>query len=104
MKRILPLILVVVLFGAVACKNDPGGGELTGTSSPEAEARRATETPESTPTDTALTGTFGGDAPGLAPGTPAESATHPGATGTDATTLTDPNVSTTDAPPARTNT
>lgn len=98
MKRILPLILLAV----AACQNDPGGGELTGTRSPEAEARRATETPASTPTDTALTGTFSSDAPGNAPGQPAATGTHPGATGTDATTLADPNVSTTAAPPNRT--
>ena len=100
MKRILPLLLLA----AVACKNDPGGGELTGTSSPEAEARRATETDPTPHNDTALTGTFGGDAPGQAPGTPAQSGTHPGATGTDATTLTDPNVTTTHAAPNRTTT
>ncbi|MEA2465183.1 MAG: hypothetical protein QOJ98_2930 [Acidobacteriota bacterium] len=92
MKRLLPFLLLA----AVACKDDPGGGVLTGTSSPEAEARRATEAPPPG-NDTALTGTFSSDAPGNAPGTPAETGTHPGATGTDATTLTDPNVSTTDA-------
>jgi hypothetical protein len=90
-----------LLLLCVACKNDPGGGELTGTSSPEAEARRATET-QTTPTDTALTGTFGGPAPGSAPGTPAETGTHPGATGTDASTVTDPNVSKPNAAPNRT--
>ena len=92
----------LALLFLAACQPDPGGGELTGTSSPEAEGRRATETPESTPTDTALSGTFGGPAPGQAPGQPAATGTHPGATGTDASTLTDPNVSTTNAPPNRT--
>ena len=72
----------------------------TGTISPEAEGRRQTEGARAS--DTALSGTFGGDAPGQAPGQPAASGTHPGATGTDATTLTDPNVSTTGAPPNRT--
>jgi hypothetical protein len=92
MKRILPLLLLA----AVACKDDPGGGVLTGTSSPEAEARRATKADPTPGNDTALTGTLSSDAPGNAPGTPAETGTHPGATGTDATTLTDPNVSPTD--------
>jgi hypothetical protein len=97
MKALLPLLLLL----AAACKPDPGGGELTGTISPEAQARRATETPASTPSDTALTGTFGGPAAGSAPGQPAATATHPGATGTDVTT-TDPNVTTTNPPPNRT--
>ncbi len=89
MKTLLPLFLLL----CVACKPDPGPGELTGTSSPEAEARRATESTTS-PTDTALSGTFGGSAPGSAPGESATTGTHPGATGTDPTSATDPNVST----------
>ncbi|HEX8616788.1 MAG TPA: hypothetical protein VF911_04290 [Thermoanaerobaculia bacterium] len=94
MKRILPFLLLA----AVACKNDPGPGELTGTSSPEAEARRATETPASTPTDSALTGPIDGISSGMAPGTPAATGSHPGATGTDASSTTDPNVTTTGGP------
>lgn len=93
---------LLVLLSLAACQEKPGPGELTGTSSPEAEARRATETPQSTPTDTALTGTFGGTAPASTSAPTATTGSHPGATGTDASTLTDPNVSTTDAPPNRT--
>jgi hypothetical protein len=98
MKLLLPLLL---LFFVSACKNDPGAGELTGTSSPEAEARRATEmqdTQVNPQVDTALTGTFGGGTPGAAPGQTSMTGTHQGATGTDASTLTDPNVSTTGGP------
>ncbi|HEX8255893.1 MAG TPA: hypothetical protein VF846_22325 [Thermoanaerobaculia bacterium] len=98
MKSLAAALLLVAL---VACKNDPGGGQLTGTSSPEAEARRATEQDTQVnpaATESALTGTFGGPTSGQAPGQPAESGYHQGATGTDATTLTDPNVSTTAAP------
>lgn len=96
----LAAIALLVLFAA--CKEKPGPGELTGTISPEAEARRATETPASTPSDTALTGTFGGTAPASTSAPTATSGTHPGATGTDASSTTDPNVTTTNAPPNRT--
>lgn len=93
MKIAAPLLLLFLC----GCQPDPGAGELTGTSSPEAEARRATEAPPAA-TDTAVTGTFGGPSPGLTPTAPN---TFPGATA--ASTLTDPNVST-PAPPAATTT
>ncbi|HEY0160051.1 MAG TPA: hypothetical protein VGF28_22380 [Thermoanaerobaculia bacterium] len=95
------LVLALLL---TACQEKPGPGELTGTMSPEAEARRATETDPTPQNDTALTGTFGGPAAGQAPGTPAETGTHAGATGTDASTTTDPNVTSTGGTPPATGT
>ncbi|MDQ3280992.1 MAG: hypothetical protein M3Q69_06235 [Acidobacteriota bacterium] len=88
MKTLLPLALVLFL---AACKNDPGPGQLTGTSTPEAMGERQTHTAPQN--DTALTGTFGGNVPGQS-GQSAVTATHPGATGTDVTSGTDPNVTT----------
>lgn len=96
MKIVVPLLLLLL----TACQADPGGGELTGTSSPEAQGRRATEAPPAA-TDTALTGTFGGPSPSM---TPSATTTHPAATGTDPTTLTDPNVTSPVTPPPTTTT
>jgi hypothetical protein len=89
MKTLLPLAL---LLAFAACKNDPGPGQLTGTSTPEAMGERQTQTAQPA-NDTALTGTFGGGAAGEG-GQSAVTATHPGATGTDVTSGTDPNVTT----------
>ena len=94
-------LLAVALLLAAACSP---AAEDSATRSPEARGRRQTETTTS-PTDTALSGTFGGTHD--APANSATSGTHPGATGTDTSTLTDPNVSTTSTgapPPARTGT
>lgn len=97
MRKLFPLALLLFVL---ACKADPGEGELTGTMSP-AQAGQL-ETGGEKRENSGATGTFGGSAPHSAP--TATTGTHPGATGTDATTLTDPNVSTTAPPPARTTT
>lgn len=91
------LLLISLLLVLAACKEDPGGGELTGTSSPEAEGRRLNEAPPPG-SDTALSGTFGGQAPN-APGESATTGSHPGATGTDTANPMDPHVTNTGAQP-----
>lgn len=93
------VLLLLLLLVCLACKNDPGGGELTGTSSPEAEGRRLNETPPPSPTDTALSGTFGGQSPNA----PGQSATT-GSPAEEARTATDTAATSTAPPPTRTTT
>jgi hypothetical protein len=99
MKRLIPLLFCLV----AACKGDPvGAPSTTATSGTMSAAGQDTAAIEHPPAarDTALTGTFGGGAPGRAPGESATTATHPGATGTDAVSMTDPNSPITNPPPA----